>query len=222
MQRKKRKWGLLFVIGMIGICVGLVFLSAIVNLFIPTNSTNTGELSTEDISRVLEADHLQQQLGEQVFPVFQSVNIPDLLFNEENVTQLAQQFLDHREQRRKNMQLSSALIRLENQREWVEGMARYAELETWRLANLGEKYEPLEDMQNDPKFKEYRTFNERWGRELDQIARMAANEGDGRFYYTGMAQAFLLDQLDPGWKTKLAADPSLNLEDLLEEALNNN
>jgi hypothetical protein len=34
-----------------------------------------------------------------------------------------------------------------------------------------------------------------------------------------MAQAYLLDQLDPDWKTKLAADPSLNLEDLLKRAV---
>ena len=69
------------------------------------------------------------------------------------------------------------------------------------------------------KFKDYRTFRDRWKRELDQIPRMASDEGDGRFYYTGMAQAYLLDQLDPDWKTKLAADPSLNLEDLLKRAV---
>jgi hypothetical protein len=34
-----------------------------------------------------------------------------------------------------------------------------------------------------------------------------------------MAQAYLLDQLHPSWKLTLAADPMLNLEDLLKQAL---
>jgi len=135
---------------------------------------------------------------------------------------LAQDFLEQRLDRRKLMKLSSALIRYEKQREWVEGMARYVELETWRLASMDENYQPLDEIQRDSKFKDYSTFPDRWNRELDQIPRMASDEGDGRFYYTGMAQAYLLDQLDPDWKTKLAADPSLNLEDLLKEALISN
>ncbi|MEE4195112.1 MAG: hypothetical protein V2J07_07930, partial [Anaerolineae bacterium] len=139
--------------------------------------------------------------------------------DKEETRQLAQQFLDHRDARRKTMGLSADLIRYENQREWVEGMARYAELETWRLAGADEQYQPLVDMQTDRKFKEYQSFENRWSRELDQISRMADDEGDGRFYYSGMAQAYLLDQLHPSWKLTLAADPMLNLEDLLQQAL---
>lgn len=397
MQRKNRKWGSLVILGLTSLCVGTVLLSAIINVFIPRSSHNPDQLSAVDIARLFEADHLRGQLGEQVFPGFQTYDIPDLLFNEqnafllgmsnpatgwvkvpqeaqrggewqlmtsleeypqmayyrtgydrndpaqspdaftvrigdsyvssvptaewfrlglmnefrndlpaflkpifpyslvasiffpnsdtflsmiqhesfhafqaqwaperfeqaewdkirldeqypwydqagidawqmeldlltaalkakdqENLKQLTQQFLDHRDQRRKTMKLSSALIRFENQREWVEGMARYAELETWRLAANDSSYLPLEDMKVDKKFKQYRTFNQRWSRELDQISRMAENVGDGRFYYSGMAQAYILDQLDPGWKNKLAEDPFLNLEDILAEALNNN
>ena len=139
--------------------------------------------------------------------------------DKETTRQLAGEFLEQRESRRIMMNLSPALIRYENQREWVEGIARYAELETWRLAALDEEYQPLAGMKIDPKFKKYRTFNDRWRRELDQIARMASNKGDGRFYYTGMAQAYLLDQLHPSWKLTLGADPMLNLEDLLEQAM---
>jgi hypothetical protein len=139
--------------------------------------------------------------------------------DKEEIRLLAQQFLDHRDARRITMQLSADLIRYENQREWVEGMGRYAELETWRLAASVEQYQPLTDLQNDRKFKQYKSFDDRWNRELDQITRMAEDEGDGRFYYSGMAQAYLLDQLHPSWKLTLAADPMLNLEDLLKQAL---
>jgi hypothetical protein len=102
---------------------------------------------------------------------------------------------------------------------WVEGMARYAELETWRLAATDEQYQPLADMQVDRKFEEYQSFEERWRRELDQISRMADDEGDDRFYYSGMAQAYLLAKLNPSWKLILATDPMLNLDDLLRQAL---
>jgi len=54
---------------------------------------------------------------------------------------------------------------------------------------------------------------------LDQISRMADDEGDDRFYYSGMAQAYLLDKLNPSWKLILATDPMLNLDDLLRQAL---
>ena len=396
MERKKRKWGILIILGIISLCVSFALITAIMNVFIPQSSNNPDQISAVDIARAMEADYLRQQIGEQVFPGFQSYDIPDLLFNEqnafllgisdpengwvkvpqesqrggewqlmtplesypqmayyrtgydsddpaqapdaftvrignnfvssvptaewfrlglmnefrndlppflkpifpyslvasiffpnndtylsmiqhesfhafqaqwaperfeqaewdkirlneqypwndqtgidawqteldllqaalkdedkENLKQLTQQFLDHRDSRRKTMMLSSALIRFENQREWLEGMARYAELETWRLAAKDNAYQPLDDMQLDKKFKQYRSFDERWRREIDQISRMAKNEGDGRFYYTGMTQAYLLDELDPDWKTKLANDPSLNLEDLLKETLNN-
>ncbi|MBE0686340.1 MAG: hypothetical protein IH585_10095 [Anaerolineaceae bacterium] len=391
MNRKKRKWGLILILSLLGLCLGVVSLFAVINLFVPSQTIHPDQLADEDIARVLEAQHLRQELGDQVFPGFGTVEIPALIYNEENaflisianpqtgwvkvpqeltrggdwktmppleaypqeiyfrtgydpkqepdaftvrvgdiyvgslpsadwfrlglmnqfrkdlpgflkpvfpyslvasiffpnsdtylsmiqhesfhafqavwaqsrfeaaewdgirlvdqypwenqagidawqqeldvlkaalksqdkeeIRQLAQQFLDLRDARRKNMKLSADLIRYENQREWVEGMARYTELETWRLAATDEQYQPLADMQSDRKFKEYQTFDNRWSRELDQISRMANDEGDGRFYYSGMAQAYLLDQLHPSWKLTLAADPTLNLEDLLRQAL---
>jgi hypothetical protein len=282
MNRKKRKWGTILILSGSGLCLGITALFAIMNLFIPDQTNHPDQLADVDIARVLEAQHLRQKLGDQVFPyslvasiffpntdtylsmiqhesfhAFQAVwaqprfdaaewdgirlsdqylweNLPgidawqqelDIIKaalkseDKEEARQLAQQFLDHRDARRKTMQLSVDLIRYENQLEWVEGMARYAELETWRLAWVDQKYKPLADMHSDRKFKEYQSFENRWSRELDQISRMADDEGDGRFYYSGMAQAYLLDQLHPSWKLTLAADPMLNLEDLLRQAL---
>jgi hypothetical protein len=137
------------------------------------------------------------------------------------VHQLAEQFLAQREERRKTMGLPQNLIDFENNREWVEGMAIYVELESWRLAAETETYQPVLAIQTDPSFYHYRKYNTRWNRAVGQITRMAKDEGDGRFYYSGMAQAYLLDQLLPDWKTLLYEDPDLNLEDLLEKAVNN-
>jgi hypothetical protein len=47
---------------------------------------------------------------------------------------------------------------------------------------------------------------------------MAGDEGDGRFYYSGFAQAVLLDRLAPGWKAQLF-DEGAWLEELLAQAV---
>jgi hypothetical protein len=50
------------------------------------------------------------------------------------------------------------------------------------------------------------------------MKRQAALEGDVRFYYTGMAQAVLLDRLMPDWKAHILTE-TVALEDLLREAV---
>ena len=132
---------------------------------------------------------------------------------------IAGQFLDQRGLRRLSENLTAEQIDFENQREWVEGMARYVELETYHLAGSTAAYQPIEEIKSDPFFRNYRKFDSRWKRELDQMVRMADDEGDGRFYYSGMAQAYLLDRFLPDWKAQLYANPNLNLEDLLYQSL---
>jgi len=131
---------------------------------------------------------------------------------------LAQQFLTQRMLRRQAASLDSNLIDYEQQREWLEGLARYVELETWRQASLADDYQPVAGLQDDPDFDGYATFDKRWTQEVDQIGRMADDHGDGRFYYSGMAQAVLLDRLLPGWKTQALPD-GLFLEELLATAV---
>jgi hypothetical protein len=47
---------------------------------------------------------------------------------------------------------------------------------------------------------------------------MADDGADGRFYYSGMAQAMLLDHLMPDWKNQVLNE-GVFLEDLLETAV---
>lgn len=126
---------------------------------------------------------------------------------------LVRQFLDLRAARRQAASLSVELVAYEQNREWLEGLARYAELEIWRQASKGD-YVPVPETSLLNDFKEYEAFEDRWSRELDQISRMVSDQGDGRFYYTGMAQAFLLDQLWPEWKLR-AFDDNIWMDDLL-------
>lgn len=132
--------------------------------------------------------------------------------------ELAQQFLAQRTARREAARLAPTLVDYERHREWLEGLARYVELEIWQQAALADTYEPLTAVQDIPDFDAYGTFERRWSQEIDQIGRMADDEGDGRFYYSGMAQAVLLDRLAPEWKAK-ALEEGVFLEELLAEAV---
>lgn len=133
---------------------------------------------------------------------------------------LVQQFLADRAARRNAAHLSDALIDYERLREWEEGLALYTELNILRLAYNHDDYQPVAAMADDPEFDDYQKFEQRWQQEVEQIARMASNDGDGRFYYSGMAQATLLDRLMPGWKAQIF-DEGVFLEDLLAAAVNN-
>jgi hypothetical protein len=73
-------------------------------------------------------------------------------------------------------------------------------------------------MQADEDFEGYNTFESHWNRELSQAKRQAGVEGDVRFYYTGMLQAYLLDRLLPDWQAGILEE-GVYLEDLLREAV---
>jgi hypothetical protein len=133
------------------------------------------------------------------------------------VERLAGEFLAQRDARRADAGLTPAQIAFENQREWLEGLAKYAELQVYR-AGSSPSYEPLPVTAEIDGFDNYEKFEQRWDQEVDQITRMADDPGDGRFYYSGFAQAVILDELLPGWKER-ALEPGVFLEDLIREAL---
>jgi hypothetical protein len=137
--------------------------------------------------------------------------------SEDDARDLAEQFLAQRSQRRQAAGLSDDLADYERQLEWEEGLAKYVELAIWRQASLTTDYQPLPAMAGDPLFKGYRTFQARFEQELISMRRSARQEGETRFYYTGMAQAMLLDRLVPGWQAR-AFDAGVWLEDLLAAA----
>ncbi|MBN1642935.1 MAG: hypothetical protein JXA09_16990 [Anaerolineae bacterium] len=138
--------------------------------------------------------------------------------SDEEARALARQFLDQRARRRADAPLSTALIDYERQLEWEEGLAKYVELAIWRAAYEAEGDQPLPELADDPDFGAYRSFGRRWSQEVNQMVRQATREGETRFYYTGMAQATLLDRLLPGWKDRALSDGAW-LETLLAEAL---
>jgi len=131
--------------------------------------------------------------------------------------ELVRQFLQVRDERRNTFHLDQALVDYERWLEWEEGMAKYVEMDGYRLASQTAGYAPLPEMANDPFFKSYRKFNSRWSQELFQL-RNPSGSGEIRFYDTGMAQSFLLDRLKPDWK-KTVMQNGVFLEDLLRQAV---
>lgn len=133
--------------------------------------------------------------------------------------ELIRRFLDQRDQRRLQHGLPAAGEIFERQREWLEGLAKYVELASWRQAAQTAAYQPLAGLaENDLDFGGYGTFDGRWRGEISTLRQQADQEGDGRFYYSGMAQAFLLDELMPDWKGKIMSG-GVWLETLLAEAV---
>jgi hypothetical protein len=136
----------------------------------------------------------------------------------QSTADLARQFLDQRTRRRQEAELDELQIAYEQQREWLEGLAKYVELEIWRQAATTPGYRAVESLADDPEFEQYTTYDAHWSREVTQMRRMASDAGEGRFYYTGMGQAVLLDRLLPGWKEQ-AMQADVFLEALLGAAV---
>ncbi len=138
--------------------------------------------------------------------------------NNEDTIYLVTQFLEKRDQRREKHDLDNELIDFERLIEWEEGLAKYVEIAIWKQAFSSSTYESLPEIYQDPDFNDYKTFEKRWNQEIMTMKNPASQEGDTRFYYTGMAQGFLLDRLLPEWKTGIMAE-NVWLEELLQEAI---
>lgn len=106
----------------------------------------------------------------------------------------------------------------ERKREWLEGLAKYAELRIWLLANASDAYAPLPGMEQVEDFNAYREAREHRNREIDQL-ESDLQFGETIFYYSGWAQAALLDRLaTPDWKEKIMEE-GVYLDQLLAEAI---
>ena len=136
---------------------------------------------------------------------------------DEDVASYVSQFLLARDGRRNSTRLAAELIDYERWLEWEEGMAKYVEVNSYRLASQTTGYSPLAEMAADPYFKAYKKFNSRWSQELFQL-RNPSGSSETRFYNIGMAESFLLDRLKPDWKATVMQE-GVFLEDLLRQAV---
>lgn len=119
----------------------------------------------------------------------------------------AAEFLKMRQARRVGQDQKVAAY--EQTTEWIEGLARYAEVALMLHANQAS---------NDT--VTYPAYAKIWQSFLDQLMKPTASPDGfrGRYYLLGAGQAFLLDRLMPGWKTR-ALNEKESLENLLQEAV---
>lgn len=131
---------------------------------------------------------------------------------------LIQNFLNTREQRRNDVNLSEAFELYEKRFEWLEGSAKYVELEIWENGSDFSSYQPISSILEDKDFDAYQGFDKCWKNELNNAKTAAKNGSETLFYYSGMLQAYLLDILMPEWQLKID-DTDIWYEDLLADAI---
>jgi hypothetical protein len=129
---------------------------------------------------------------------------------------LARQFQELRANRRQI--LSPDQVRLEQLREWEEGLAKYTELDITRRAAAGQPYFPFGGISSDKGFTNYAGRDQFWSQQLKEASNVQGISGDTRFYYSGNAIAVLLDRLMPDWKLR-ALPGGEYLDNLLQESL---
>jgi hypothetical protein len=121
------------------------------------------------------------------------------------------EFLRIRDRRRESADLAGDLVLFERRLEWLEGLAKYAEIRADESAVARAEQESYALYRSGLHFlvrADYARLEGSLGRQ----------EGDLRFYLSGMAMARLLDRLDPGWKGSAFKDQA-ELEDLLRSAI---
>jgi hypothetical protein len=136
----------------------------------------------------------------------------------EEALELARRFLEQRDKRRAMPGMDAELVDFERQREWLEGLAKYAELSITRLAKTDSGYAAILALEKDPEFHDYASRERFWKQQFQELKRMSNRYSEIRFYYTGMAQATLLDWIIPDWKSQ-AMESDSYLEDLLRSAI---
>jgi hypothetical protein len=137
----------------------------------------------------------------------------------EKAMQLLEQFLNKRKERRERINMPFEIIQYEQKREWLEGLAKYAELIVGVVAFRSQNYKPVNEIETDPGFKNYKSALSYFNQQIVEVKRAAKRPSENRFYYSGMLQAVLLDRFSPGWK-KGAFKEGVFLENLLEKSVN--
>ena len=138
----------------------------------------------------------------------------------EAASKLVAQFLAKRGERRGKSNLSDEMIRYEQKREWLEGLAKYAELKIGVMASENQSYKHVNEIETVQGFKNYKTSASHFKQQIGDVKGIGNRPTDTRFYYTGMLQAVMLDRLMPEWR-KEAFTEGVYIENLLEKAAKN-
>lgn len=132
--------------------------------------------------------------------------------------QYIKEYINVRDERRIEAELTDKMIEYEKNREWLEGLAKYTELKIGLVADETPGYEPVTEIKELGDFNNYSKRDKYFQNQLSEVPRAAGRSGESRFYYGGMLQAMLLDRVYPDWKHNIL-DEDIFLEDLLRGAV---
>ena len=128
----------------------------------------------------------------------------------EKMKEPVREFIRMRKLRREKYHITDELLHFERELEWLEGLAKYAEIRFYEIAAEEDDHTSAIS---------YRKGLPHWQMEFKRLRKnLGEQRGDFRFYLSGMAQARLLDRFDPDWKSKIEAT-ALSLEELLISVL---
>lgn len=136
--------------------------------------------------------------------------------DDQSFRERTKEWLKLRESRRHTFN-TPKLTEYEQEREWLEGMAKYAEIRSLVLASNAELYEPLPAMKADRDFNYYKNASKNRNREIKQL-QSDLQFSETIFYYTGWAQAEILDRLVHDWKSR-ALESGVYLDDMIRLAI---
>jgi hypothetical protein len=180
----------------------------------PTRLSSAEKIAYLENDYPWEDQELQDAWKDELDFLYQAVTAE----SDEQAFELAGKFLEKREDRRQLETISLKEIDYERNREWLEGLAKYSELALGLAAFNTETYQPIPELESDPDFNSYQNQDRYLNQQLAEVKRQANQRGETRFYYSGMAQAFLLDRLSPDWKDQIWEE-GVWLEDLLKIAV---
>lgn len=156
-----------------------------------------------NIDRFLKLISLHS-VGENYYdnPVFNDLIVQEANYLEQaiaskerkDVLENTKKFIESRNKRRKECEMSSDEIQNEKDLEWLEGLARYAE------------------------YKASRNSNSLIAKNLGDIDQKVKVKGDDRYYTLGMAQVLILDKLQQNWKNELFTD-NFSMEEHLKDII---
>jgi hypothetical protein len=122
----------------------------------------------------------------------------------------ARGFLQNRRARREQARFSIGVADYEREMEWLEGLAKYVEIRFYELAAARTE---------EPGFAVYRPGLPYWAWDFVRLEKqLGSQQGDLRFYLSGMAQARILDSLSPDWRARFLEEGGA-MEDRIQALL---
>ncbi len=157
--------------------------------------------SESEIISMFNSEVIKASFRLEADRIYQGINKDSIIDNERNILKkrledvnLIQQFILE----------DDSLMKYKLSTEWTEGVARYVEQKLAILSSKVEEYTPSQDFTSFFPNVDFTELSKRYSqrRAYNPIRFVGSGvRGKLMFYYMGMGKAFLLDRINPDWKS---------------------